>query len=50
MTSMLYYVRPNDPETFVAVSTLLLLVAVTACSIPALRAMHVDPLVAIRNE
>jgi predicted permease len=49
MTSMLYHVRPNDPETFVAVSILLLLVSVAACSVPALRAVRVDPLVAIRN-
>jgi putative ABC transport system permease protein len=50
MTSMLYHVRPNDPETFVTVSILLLLVALAACSVPALRAVRVDPLVAIRNE
>ena len=50
MTSMLYHVRPNDPATFVAVSALLLLVAVAACGVPALRAVRVDPLIAIRNE
>ena len=50
MTSMLYHVQPNDAETFVAVSTLLLVVAVAACSVPALRAVRVDPLAAIRNE
>jgi predicted permease len=50
MASMLYDVRPNDPATFVAVSALLLLVAVAACGVPALRAVRVNPLVAIRNE
>jgi predicted permease len=50
MTSMLYNVRPNDPETFAAVSGLLLVVALAACGVPAIRAMRVDPLVALRGE
>jgi predicted permease len=50
MASMLYNVRPNDPGTFVAVSGLLLVVALAACSVPALRAVRVDPLVALRSE
>jgi len=50
MASMLYNVRPNDLGTFVAVSALLLLVALAACGVPALRAVRVNPLVAIRNE
>jgi len=50
MTSMLYEVRPNDLSTFVAVSALLILVALAACGIPAMRAVRVDPLVAIRSE
>ena len=50
MTSMLYNVKPNDPETFVAVGALLIFVALTACAAPALRAIRVDPLVALRSE
>jgi ABC-type antimicrobial peptide transport system permease subunit len=50
MASMLFNVRPTDPGTFLTVSALLLLVALLACAVPALRAVRVDPLVAIRNE
>lgn len=50
MAKMLYNIQPNDVGTFVTVSVLLLLVALLACTVPAMRAMRVDPLAAIRNE
>jgi ABC-type antimicrobial peptide transport system permease subunit len=50
MTSLLYDIRPTDPVTLVAITLMLLAVAMAACWLPALRATKVDPLVALRSE
>jgi predicted permease len=48
--SLLFQVHGGDPVTMFAVATLLLLVALAASYIPARRATHVDPMIALRNE
>ena len=50
MQTLLYQVRPSDPETFVVVSLSLVIVAIIASAVPAYRATRVSPLVALRTE
>lgn len=50
LRALLFDVSPTDPFTLVAVSSLLILVAVLASWLPARRAARVDPLEALRAE
>ena len=50
LESSLYNVSVTDPATFIGVSAVLLLVALIAQSVPILRAMRVDPTVALRQD
>ena len=50
ITSLLFGVGAADAFTFVAVSTLLLTVALAACLVPARRAIALQPATVLRNE
>jgi len=50
LSALLYDTSPFDPTTFVAVSILLMLVALGAATIPAWRVMRADPVISLRAE
>jgi putative ABC transport system permease protein len=49
ISTVLYGVRPLDPEVFLSVPLILMVVALLACYIPARRAARVNPIVALRE-
>ena len=50
MGSMLFEVEPTDPLTFVLLGALVLGTAMLATLLPAVRAMRVDPVEALKSE
>lgn len=50
LSAMLFEVRPSDPWTHLGSITLLGLVCLISCYIPARRATNIDPMVALRDE
>jgi putative ABC transport system permease protein len=49
LRTILFGIEPTDPITLVSVGVSLLLVALLAVAVPALRAMRVDPITALRQ-
>jgi len=50
LKGMLFGVEPTDPGTFAVLSVTVLVVAVVAALLPAVRAVRVDPAVALRSD
>jgi putative ABC transport system permease protein len=50
IATLLYGVTATDMLTFVAAPAILMMIALFACWLPALRASRVDPLAALRYE
>lgn len=50
LSSLLFGVAPGDPLTYVGVTLLLAAAALIACYVPALRALRIDPVAALREE
>jgi putative ABC transport system permease protein len=49
LRTILFGIEPTDPLTLASVAVSLMLVAILAVTVPALRAMRVDPISALRN-
>ena len=50
MSTLLFGVGAMDPPAYAAAGTLLFMVAMLACAVPAFRAMRLQPAAALRNE
>jgi putative ABC transport system permease protein len=50
MAGYVYGIKSTDPLTFATAALLLMLAALAACYVPAWRAMHVEPVQALRTE
>lgn len=48
--SLLFGVQPNDPATLTVASLVIVLAGLAGAAVPALRAAHLDPVIALRTE
>jgi putative ABC transport system permease protein len=49
-SALVFGIKPTDPATFISVSVLLILVALGACLVPAIRTMRTNPVESLRYE
>ena len=49
LRTILFGIEPTDPVTLVSVGVSVMIVALLAVAVPAVRAMRVDPMTALRN-
>ena len=50
LQSLLFEIVATDPLTYILVSSFLMLVALAACMLPAIRAIRIDPVKALKTE
>lgn len=50
MSGMLFGISPADPGTIAGIAALLTIVTITATALPAWRAAHIDPVIALRAD
>jgi len=50
MTGLLFRIRATDPATFIGAAFVVVVVAASACLVPAYRATTIDPTTALRSE
>jgi ABC-type antimicrobial peptide transport system permease subunit len=50
VANLLYGVRPDDPLVFITITVAITSIALLASWLPAWRAAHIDPMVALRDE
>jgi putative ABC transport system permease protein len=50
LASLFFGVRPANPATYLEVALLMIVIALIACLLPALRAIRVNPMTALRYE
>ena len=50
LSGLLFEISPTDPATIIASVAAIVLVTLTACLVPAFRAMRVDPVICLRTE